>query len=974
MANVFEQFGKDVNAAAAGGNVQALPNQPAPATTDGSAHAGVMEDAGQRWGIPQGLMSALMSKESSGNAGAVSSKGAIGLGQVMPATAQGMGYNVDELRNNPAMQADASAQYLSQMYNRYGDWRLALQAYHDGPGNVDAMLKGNYTPGPEGANYVDSRFDQWTNGSANGANSVEPTQHATSAKAGGNVFAQFGEYSPARADENQAPPEQADPAQTATGDQPATAAQPAGAEPSPYADYQRPTTLGEDLADVGKGFARAATNVLNIPIDVANMTQSGVTWLANQAGIGDGTYNPIPRGGIPGITGDEDMSEGARLGADIISAFTTLPGGAAGAASKAPAVARELAELAGTASPEVASILQRLGGFVENRIAAPAARATPGAIAASGGDEDKAAIGIAAGPIGEGLANGIGAGVRRAAPVVSDVIDKFRPAPEATATGSAARNQAARDATEQQIGDAAAEANRRFTQRATVETRAADASNPAEPVTAPQAAIDLANAAQVDKAVLRSAGALGMSDALTPAAYARDPSFRQTVQALASRKGSLLQAKEVESVGRLADQADQLIKEAGGDASAVGIDQAFRQQVKQTIDNLGQKADDIYNTIGTKIPKQADVDPVNTLGYLWQKADDLRGIEHLSSAEKKALDWLQPVGDAAAPTYARIDTLRKQVGQAINKKSGPFKDEEAGALKQLYGRLTEDQEAVAARYGADQEWTAGKQLVQRRKELEEQAIGALGKDLDGSVTSKAQNAILALGRKGGDPKAWNDLIRATPESMRGQVVANALQRTFTAGSRKEQSLSIPGFVDWYNTARANGTLSNVMQHLPRELRARYGHIARVANGIRRAQSDTVTTGSINDFVKRFDQADGALGKLYGTAGTIAQHAGAFLTLGPMGNLAVEAGRTALKNRVARSTLADNLLASNQFNQLLQAAAKGDAKAVRSAENNVTGMKDWKEFVTTLPEAEKEQIGRVGVAGWLTSGQQASGAN
>lgn len=492
MANVFEQFGKDVNAAAAGGNVQALPTQPAPATTDGSTHAGIMEDAGQRWGIPQGLMSALMSKESSGNAGAVSSKGAIGLGQVMPATAQGMGYNVDELRNNPAMQADASAQYLSQMYNRYGDWRLALQAYHDGPGNVDAMLKGNYTPGPEGANYVDSRFDQWTNGGANSADAANPTQYATSAKAGGNVFAQFGEYSPARAEENTTAAAPTDTAPAPTGDQPATAAQPAGAESSPYADYQRPTTLGEDLADMGKGFARAATNVLNIPIDVANMTQSGVSWLANQAGIGDGTYTPIPRGGIPGITGDEDMSEGARLGADLISAFATLPGGGAGTAAKAPAIAREMAELAGTASPEVASILQRLGGFIENRIAAPAARATPGAIAASGGDEDKAAIGIAAGPIGEGLANVVGAAARRAAPIVSDIVDSIRPATsEPPAPGSAA---AARQ-TEQQVGDAAVEANRRFTQRGNVTDETGQVT------TAPQAAIDLANAADVDQAV-----------------------------------------------------------------------------------------------------------------------------------------------------------------------------------------------------------------------------------------------------------------------------------------------------------------------------------------------------------------------------------------------------------------------------------------------------------------------------------------
>lgn len=138
----------------------------------------LLEQAGARHGIPEGLMTQLGGKESSYRPDAVSSKGARGLTQVMPDTYRGMGYT-DEQMQNPEYQADAGARYLSQMYQRFGNWRDALQAYHDGPGNVEKAKRGEYTPGPEGRQYVDNRFSQWT-GDPSTNNDVE--QRATSAK------------------------------------------------------------------------------------------------------------------------------------------------------------------------------------------------------------------------------------------------------------------------------------------------------------------------------------------------------------------------------------------------------------------------------------------------------------------------------------------------------------------------------------------------------------------------------------------------------------------------------------------------------------------------------------------------------------------------------------------------------------------------------------------------------------------------
>ena len=59
----------------------------------------------------------------------MSGKGAIGLTQVMPNTARGMGYDPEELKHNPAMRVEAGARYLKQMIDAHdGNVSAALAA------------------------------------------------------------------------------------------------------------------------------------------------------------------------------------------------------------------------------------------------------------------------------------------------------------------------------------------------------------------------------------------------------------------------------------------------------------------------------------------------------------------------------------------------------------------------------------------------------------------------------------------------------------------------------------------------------------------------------------------------------------------------------------------------------------------------------------------------------------------------------
>nr|DAI72744.1 MAG TPA: GEWL-like protein [Caudoviricetes sp.] len=129
-----------------------------------SANNDPVASAEQKYGIPPGLLSAVIDKESGGDHTATSGKGAIGLTQVMPETAKGMGYDPDQLRNNPSMQIDAGAKYLKQMLDSHDNVAEALAAYNWGPGNVQKYKSGKKTEVPrETVNYVtDPRFSQWT--------------------------------------------------------------------------------------------------------------------------------------------------------------------------------------------------------------------------------------------------------------------------------------------------------------------------------------------------------------------------------------------------------------------------------------------------------------------------------------------------------------------------------------------------------------------------------------------------------------------------------------------------------------------------------------------------------------------------------------------------------------------------------------------------------------------------------------------
>jgi len=117
----------------------------------------LVQRAAARHGIDADLVHAVIRAESSYNPRCQSHAGAMGLMQLMPGTASGLGVTDPW---DPAQNIDGGVRYLRDQLDHFGDTGLALAAYNAGPGAVQRY--GGIPPYAETRAYVGRVLDYLT--------------------------------------------------------------------------------------------------------------------------------------------------------------------------------------------------------------------------------------------------------------------------------------------------------------------------------------------------------------------------------------------------------------------------------------------------------------------------------------------------------------------------------------------------------------------------------------------------------------------------------------------------------------------------------------------------------------------------------------------------------------------------------------------------------------------------------------------
>lgn len=369
---------------------------------------------------------------------------------------------------------------------------------------------------------------------------------------------------------------------------------------------------------------------------------------------------------------------------------------------------------------------------------------------------------------------------------------------------------------------------------------------------------DLANQ---DEEAMAAAQKLGVE--LPPDVYARQSQIREVAGLERSQKGSVASAVWRDTVKDAVDTLDKRLESLGAKfvpegPAATQIADEVRTTLKSKIDELASQADTAYTQIRERVPQDARGSADDTLAFIRGRAKsrETRPGEAKaapSAFEQKALQALTPTRKQVfdpmtmtattkeiQPTYITLDDLRKEAGNGI-KGQGPFKDEDVGVLKAIYARMTSDQERIASRYNTADLWKQAKDIVSKRKTLEDAAVAAFGTEMENSIAPALKNAV-----KGNpnDIQKVLPVLNAVPEQLRRDTFLTAIADASRATSgRGKGEFGTAQFQDVWRAMRRSKDFPQFAKALGVDVTKELDAVFKVSKVISQASNELTGTGA-----------------------------------------------------------------------------------------------------------------------------------
>jgi hypothetical protein len=427
---------------------------------------------------------------------------------------------------------------------------------------------------------------------------------------------------------------------------------------------------------------------------------------------------------------------------------------------------------------------------------------------------------------------------------------------------------------------------------------------------------------------------------MPPDVWTDHQQLRAAVGLARSQKGSEAEADWIGSVDLAARKADEALEAIDGSPDLSLISSDILRSLQKTRNDLKKEASGLYSQVDAKIKPNTLVDPTNSVQLLNQRIGELGGSGALRGKEKELFDVIT---DPDTPmTYARLVTLKQDVGRALEGRGGPYTDVNTAILKRVYGALAEDQLGVAASVGGDelrQTLRLANQTTAKQKALEKRIVNSFGQDLEGSVAS-AIRAAISTGAKKGDISGLNRVLKVIPKDLQREAIATGI----AALSRSERSTGNVGtlgedirtpfgfsqYVKMYQGLRQNSEVyKKVAEALGEDGQKLLRDLYDVSRYINDATTKITGTGASNQALLAELRAQGVIGAaMNSTLGRRATQAAAGAAGAAVGSPMIGAAAGALVGALTDAGKRDNvramgdMFASDAFKDLVAKAATG----------------------------------------------------
>lgn len=435
-----------------------------------------------------------------------------------------------------------------------------------------------------------------------------------------------------------------------------------------------------------------------------------------------------------------------------------------------------------------------------------------------------------------------------------------------------------------------------------------------------------------DPEVMAAAQRLGVD---IPPDVASDSVQMQNLIGLArSQSGSQAEAAWQKTVGEAAGRVEELMTQIGASRDMAQLSDNVFSNLDAAQKDLRRQAEALRVEVNRLVRPEELAEGNALKAALEARIAAVGGAENLDGVERRLLKAFGE-GLDKQPTYGFLEDLRQTMGQALEKRSGPWVDANEAELRKYYAALAQDRVDHVARVAgpeAAEKLKASNAIFSQMYDTRQQLVDLFGKDLDKGIAGTLQRAI--TGGSKGDVAGLRRMMKLIPEDMRREAVMSAILTNSLSKTGAEGGFSFANFAKMWRGVKDNSPVwREIGKAIGPEGDRLMTDIYRVGQRIAQAETRVLKTGKALTGVAQRLNAQSLTEKMLQHSVIRASAVGASALGGSamggemaaLGAMGATGAIAALSGGMRRTDKLHDVMTSKPFLDLVEKAADGTAQ-------------------------------------------------